>query len=1109
MSNKRPEEGFRHDPNPVAGAEARLRREGATDDVTISFGDGSEDLKMDRREFMRVSGVAAATAAMAGSACRSPVEKIVPYVDRPEEIRIGTPNYYATFCSGCSANCGALAQTRGGRPIKLEGNPRHPVSQGALCARGQAWYLDLYDPSRARMPARLGDSPTEMKWEEVDAEVKAALAKAKGVALLTRTINGPARVALIEEIGRALPGFKHYQYEAIGSEAALGTTEAGFGARHVPLYHFDRADVVVSLGADFLGTWLSPVQFTKDWSKRRDPNGRMSRVVVFEGHMTVTGMSADDRYRARPSDLPYIAMALANVVLAQKKAGPLARSAAAGAVGAFTPEAVSELTGIPADVFTRIGGELAEHAGASIVVAGGTSAHQAGGVSLESAVNLLNTALQNDGRTIDRSRPSLQSLGSHTQLAQLVADINSGKIDTLIVDGCNPIYSAAPDLEVAKAFEKLAFMVSVSDRADETAQYAKILAPQGHPLEAWGDSQPIAGTYAIQQPTITPLFETRSLENSLIAWVGEKVPSVAKHAAIPEAPAGNRPGANNAPDPGAWYRYLRNHWETKLFAQAKTLGSAREFWEDSLRTGVFQSSATGTKLAARLPAILGSLPKEMPPKRAENKPNDLSTKEIELVATVPLYDGSQANNGHLQELPDPITKHVWGTFIALSPSTFEAAGLEHGQWVEVTPEGGTAMRFQALMQPGLHDDVIAMPLGYGRTAAGITANEVGENTYLLTRSADGARAFAGLTASIKKLGDTDKIAIVQGAQILDTKRRPIASTTTLEEYKANPSAGIHTHAPGPDMWDSHDYGELKWGMSIDLTKCTGCSACVTACMEENNIPVVGRQGILEGREMHWIRVDRYYQLPNTKEVYELQSSVFNDPMFEKVPMEGFSKFMDNPVVINQPMMCQHCEHAPCETVCPVSATMHSADGLNQMAYNRCVGTRYCSNNCPFKVRRFNWYNYVTDRREGWSAFLTKLYPELGRHADLNVREPLQMGNNPDVTVRARGVMEKCTFCIQRIRRAKVQLRKEGRSRIQDGDVIPACQQTCPADAIVFGNLSDEESAVAKLHAEKRALSPLVEVGVHSSVAYLTSVRNSHEKPAGNEAAADAHAADHG
>ena len=1127
MSKQRTEDGFSHSPDPIAGVEATIRRDGETGDVTVSFGDGSDPLKVNRREFMRISGVAAASAAMAGAACRNPVETIVPYVDRPEEVRVGIPNYYASVCGGCAAQCGALVQTRAGRPVKLEGNPSHPMGQGGLCARGQTTYLDLYDPDRIRQPKSGGNDTT---WEELDTAVKGALGSAKGVRLLTGTMSGAARLAVVDAVRRAAPGFRHHMFDALNNDAMLAANQICYGSQHVPHLRFDNADIVVSFGSDFLGTWLSPVEFTKQFASRRDPDGNMNRLVAFEGAVSLTGLNADDRHRVRPSDLHLVALGLAHVVLIEKKHGPLAANGAVtGPLAAFTPAAVAERVGIDATVLQDLGTELVAHAGKTLAVAGGQASAQPNGVALETAVNVLNAALGADGSTIERARPSWQSRGSTADLAALVADMDAGKVDVLIVSGTNPVYSA-PNSGFAAALEKVATVISVADRVDETAAKAKFVAAASHPLESWGDAQPQQGMHSIQQPTVQPLWSTRELESCLLAWFADKVPAFAAAATVPEAPAGNRPGANNPPDPGAFYRFMRQHWQSTVFARARSLASFDRFWEDTLRTGVFVDPAGPPAPTFNASGAGQALPKGLGEGRAAGNAGDLSNKELQLVATVQMHDGTSANNGHLQELPDPVTKHVWGSYISVSPKTYKEAGFANvsfgeawfestrwtqGQHVKVTV-GETSHVFPVIMQPGLHDDVIVVPLGYGRTAAGVVGNEVGANAFQFAAVANGVTQYSALTASAAKTGTREPIAIVQGAQVLDTHRRPILSQTDLQSYKENPESGIHAHPLLPDMWSSHDYSELKWGMSVDLSKCTGCSACVTACMEENNISVVGKQGILEGREMHWMRIDRYYLLP--EEAYVEQKDFLKDPNLGPgapgigavgEPVVGFSHHMDNPRTVNQPMMCQHCEHAPCETVCPVSATMHSHDGLNQMAYNRCVGTRYCANNCPYKVRRFNWYNYQKPGPfEGSTGNpLAALFPEMKEHERLNVEEPLPRGYNPDVTVRARGVMEKCTFCVQRIRRAAVDRRKEGRTKVHDGDVVTACQQSCPADAISFGNIADPESAVGKQHADKRALAALAELGVHPSVAYLTQVNNT-KKKSGGKAAEHGAAAEH-
>jgi len=1079
--------------------------------VSVSFSDGSDDLKVGRREFMRISGVAAATAAMVGSGCdamRNPVEKIVPYVDRPEETRIGKFSTYASVWEGV----GILVKTRAGRPVKLEGNPKHPTSLGALSARGQSSYMRLYDPDRARTPLAInGEATTKRSLDELDTEMVAKLkntgAQSK-VALLTSTLTGSAQEALLKEIGAAVKGFKHYTYDAVNDESLVVANEASYGSRHIPHYQFDKADIVVSLQSDFLGTWLSPVEFAKQFSSRRTPDGQMNRMVAFEGPLTVTGANADERHRVRPSDLVYVALGLAHEVVVTAKKGALAQDAiAAAALKPFTADAVAKRTGLDAKVIQKLGAELAGKTKKALVVAGGVASATPSGLELEAAVNLLNAALGADGATIDRTRISRQSGGQYGQLKQLLADIEASKVEMLIIAGTNPGYSAPPELKFAETIKKVPTIICCNDRVDETGALANFLAPASHYLEAWGDALPFEGVYSIQQPVIRPLYETRSLEGHLIQWFGASgvVASLAPYLKKDAKPVGNHPGKEDAIEArfetGAWYRYLRAHWKKNVYPKANAVSGFDDFWETLLRQGVWESpEATRKAPSFRSRETVALLPKAIaePVKR-----QGLKNKEISVISSVGLGDGADANNGHLQELPDPITRTTWDAYVMVSPKTFRDEGFANGDIVEIRPAGSEkAAKYAVIMVPGVHDDVVAIPLGYGRTHAGAVANGLGANAFTFSRqqeatiekasgvalAADGKlyrQALSGFEVSLTKTGDNERLAIPQGSQVIDVHYRGILSFATLDQYKKDQGAGIHTHPPLKDLWEDHNY-TLKWGMSVDLTKCTGCSACVIACQEENNIPVVGRQGVIEGREMSWIRIDRYYKLPEDDELHKKRKSVTSDPMFAEEPYVAMSEYLDETRVVFQPIMCQHCESAPCETVCPVLATMHSSDGLNQMAYNRCVGTRYCANNCPFKVRRFNWYNYSQDRSD---TFFAKLYPELKQHGRYNVAEPLPMGFNPEVTVRSRGVMEKCTFCVQRIRRAKWQAKKEGRLKMRDGDVITACQQSCPSDAITFGNLVDENSAVAKKHALARAVSPLGEIGVESSVAYLTRVIN--------------------
>jgi len=1091
MSEKSTVPGLPNPTDPRPGAEVTIR---STEDggASVSFSDGSSDFQVSRREFMRISGVAAASAAIAGSACRNPVEKIVPYVDRPEEIRIGKSNYYATVVAGTVGQYGVLVETRAGRPIKIEGNPDHPLSRGATDARGQAFYRRLYDPDRQRNPLKVSkdDRHEELTWGALDETVTAAIAKVKtggGVRFLTSSMSGSAQHALIKEIADALPNAKHYTYDPLTSQALSAASEVAYGSAVIPRYSFDKADLIVSLGSDFLGTWLSPVEFTKQFSSRRNVDGNMTRLVAFEGHLSLTGANADDRHRVRYSDLPYVAMALAQQVASS---GPAANSSVASKLSAFTPEAVAKLTGLPVEVLQKTAQELGALQGRSLIVAGSAASGTEQGIALESAVNLLNELLGNVGQTVDPSRPSYQSVGGFTDLVELVKDIDAGQVDLLIIDRANPVYSAPPELKIAEALAKVPMVISTSDRVDETAHHAHYLATGNDSLESWGDSNPVHGLYAIQQPAIRPLYFTRAFEESLLIWFGQDaVASLKPYLQEQAAPAGNHPG--NAPtfDPGSWYRYLRAHWLKEVFPKADAFADFDSFWEATLRKGLFIAEREKPlALRANIGAILGALPTALPD--AKTASTGLANKELHLFSTVGMGDGELANDGHLQELPDPITRNTWDSYVTLSPKTFTEAGLANGDVLKLSVEvAGQKVEREVpvIMQPGMHDDVIGVPLGYGRTRCGVVGDDVGINGFEFSHIAGSLQVLSGIGASLAKTGKHVDMAITQGSQVIDLVQRPIIATGTLAEYKKDPAVGQPHHEKHYDMWERHNYEPLKWGMSIDMTKCTGCNACVTACQEENNIPVVGRQGVYEGREMHWMRIDRYYRLPeNDPELRKKRASVVNDPMYARDTYVALAEYMDNPRVFMQPMLCQHCENAPCETVCPVGATTHSTDGLNQMAYNRCVGTRYCANNCPYKVRRFNWYNFQEDRSD---TFLARVFPEMLEHSRMNAADPLPLSQNPEVIVRSRGVMEKCTFCVQRIRKAQWQVKKEGRDQIRDGEVVTACQQACPAEAIQFGNVLDEGATVAVDHNSPRALFVLAEIGVRPSIAYMASIWN--------------------
>jgi molybdopterin-containing oxidoreductase family iron-sulfur binding subunit len=1136
------------DSDPGAEVAVRQREDGG---VTVSFSDGSDDLEVSRREFLRISGVAAASATMTGANCRYPQEEVVPYLDRPEQSNPGEISEYATVCNGCSAQCGLVVKTRSGRPIKLEGNEHHPVNEGSTCARGESSYRRLYDPDRAEGPLRVrsdGDHVELEDWDDLDRTVVNKLQElgtGGTIRILTRNRSGSARDQLLEDISDAHPDTEHYVWEPLTAEALLQASDRSYGSRHVPTYHLERADLIVSLGSDFLGTWMSPTEFTRKFVQKREiddehpENTELNRFIAFEGALTTTGQNADEHHAVPTSSLAEVAMGLAHVILNEEEYGPLSGNGEVlDAVADFDPETVAAAVGIEPDTIRSNGQELVEHAGNGLVLAGSASSNAPNGVALESAVNLLNAALGNEGNTVERSRTSRQDEGNFGDLANLADEMRRGEVDLLIIDDANPVYAAPPELDFEQAIEEVGLVVSTSDRVDETPLEADYLAAGSHYLESWGDSNPREGVHAIQQPTIQPLYDTRSFEESLLTWFGDSglvtsfgqyldAPPTPDDQQQPDEPQIKSRGLNVPTDAGAWYRYLRNHWRNELYPKTGKAIAFEQFWEDILRRGVWEEDRPErAEPEFRVGATLQQLPADAPEARTRETGN-LESMELHAAATVGLYDGRTANNGHLQEMPDPVTKSTWGTWAALSPRDFAAAGIEEGDVLEITvSEGGieTTLRFPAIMQPGMADGVVAVPLGYGREQAGVVGNDgndVARNAFELSRSRGGVHAYAGLDATVEETSDTEEVAIVQGSQVIDLDERPLLATTTQEHYREDPHAGVGAHEPEEGLWDAHDYGEsskggenrgpmaLKWGMSIDMTKCTGCSACVTACQEENNVPVVGRQGVLEGREMHWMRIDRYFLLPTSgqNEAFdEIRHDIDDDPMMGENPANEYARQMydetgevpdsiADPQAANQPMLCQHCERAPCETVCPVAATTHSSDGLNQMAYNRCVGTRYCSNNCPYKVRRFNWFNYSRDRGDG---IMSRITPELEEHGRLNVEEPLPMGLNPDVTVRSRGVMEKCTFCVQRIRRAKWQLKEENRDSFEEDDVVTACEKACPADAIEFGNIhEDSDHQVRRDHESARTTRALAHLNTAPSVAYLTDVRNTDGLPGGH------------
>jgi MoCo/4Fe-4S cofactor protein with predicted Tat translocation signal len=961
-----------------------------------------------RREFLKYMG---ASVALATTACvRRPVQTIIPYAKAPIEITPGVSSFYASTWFDGIEGYGTLVRTLEGRPVKMEGNPLHPVGRGGLPARAHAEVLSLYDPDRLLGPVRNLQNKTRTnretisgKWADIDTKIAADFAKGS-VAILSSTLPSPSSRAIIADFQKAHAGTRWVQHDSLGADAVREGQRISYGKAVVPRYRLDKANLVVSIDTDFLGTYLSPVEFMKQWSTRRKPGKDMLRLVQIESMMSLTGMNADDRIRIKPSQQLDVVRGLTAIINGNKvglKAGQETLSAA----------------------LEKLAGELRANRGKSLVIAGGLATQTADAVELQVAVNHLNSLLGNDGVTVDHDVVMNTYQGSGTDLAALIADMNAGKIKTLIVHNMNPIYSLPADSGFAEALAKVTTVISTSNFNDETARYANYVLPTGSTLESWGDYELQTGVYSIQQPTIRPLHDSRSFDESLFVWTK----------ATKGAPA-------RVAKSEAWYNYVQDLWKTEILSKtSETRGkSFDDAWTWLLQQGVVSTSADRRDRSSGSRTTSANSAAKNVSSKSVATGGETGNYEIVLYPSIQLADGRYSNVSWMQELPDPVSKVVWDNYVSVSPATAEKEKLKLGDVVELTV-GAQKLRAPVHIQPGLHDDVLAIAIGYGRTAAGKVGNDIGVNATTLASFNGGSPVYSGRAATMKKTGEFYRLVSTQTTHVIEgnVADRQLVAETTNEAWMKNPSSGIHKHKVF-SIWPSHQYNKHKWGMAIDLNTCTGCSACMTACQAENNISVVGKRYVMDGREMHWIRIDRYYR-----------------------------GNVSSPDTVFQPMLCQQCENAPCETVCPVLATVHNDEGLNDMIYNRCVGTRYCSNNCPYKVRRFNWFNYAK-----------------------NIEAPLHMALNPDVTVRTRGVMEKCTYCVHRIREATktgTEARKGG--KVVDRSIKTACEESCPTNAITFGDLNDKDSAVSKLFADARTYAVLEDLNTAPRTRYMSRVRN--------------------
>jgi molybdopterin-containing oxidoreductase family iron-sulfur binding subunit len=942
-------------------------------------------------------GFSIAAAGLAG--CRAPVQNAIPLLVGSDQIIPGVANFYATTCRGCASSCSLLAKQRDGRPIKIEGNAQSALFGGGTCATGQATVLSLYDEARLRSPLWRGQPVT---WEEIDKHVVESLRTpdaAKGkIVLLSGTITSPSTLAIISEWSRAYSNFRHVVYDPMSLSALRTANAQCFGKAVVPHLAFDKARVIVGLEADFLGSWLSPVEFARQYAGIRRPDSAPSLHIQFESGLSVTGSNADARIAVAPSQLGVIAVALLRRIVRR-----------AGVRDALEmPELILDLDiGLDSKKLDAVADELWKHRGQGLVVSGSND------LATQTVVNALNAVLGNIGKTIDLARPSLQRKGDDAAMAELVEEMNRGEVHALILHGVNPAYDYPDAQKFLTGLEKVALAVSFSDRPDETSSHVHAVCPDHHFLEAWDDAEPVESHFSLAQPLIAPLFGTRAMQESLLRWLGH--------------PATD------------YYAYLHQYWRENIFTRQNEIHNFDDFWDRSLEDGVVALSPGGADYLPHFDGDWRAAVRTIADRARQTRNAQDGACEVHLYESVALRDGRHANNPWLQELPDPISKVTWGNYAAVAPRMAEKLGVSEGDVVSLKTAHGQ-VELPVFIQPGQHSETVSIALGYGRTRCGKAGNRVGVNVYPLTPIVHGFRQYSA-GATLTKTGRRETIASTQSH--FSMEGRPIVLETTLEELHKEGQAGPEVEVI-PTLWAERPHGEHAWGMALDMNACTGCSACVVACQAENNVPVVGKDQVERQRIMHWIRIDRYYSGP-----------------------------AEDPVSIHQPMMCQHCQNAPCETVCPVLATTTSSEGLNQQVYNRCIGTRYCANNCPYKVRRFNWYNYTDNQ-----AF------------DFNMANPVgRMVLNPDVAVRSRGVMEKCSMCVQRIQLAK-NIALQGKRELVDGDIQTACQQACPAQAIVFGDLKDPNSRVSQLQRSRRHYQVLEELGVRPNVGYLKKIRNS-------------------
>ncbi len=1009
-----------------------------------------------RRDFLKYLGFSVAAASLA--ACETPVIKAIPYLHKPEDVNPGMATWYASSYYDGQDFASVLVKTREGRPIHIKGNSKYGLFKGGVNARINASVLSLYDSERLTHPSKGGE---EISWDQADSDIMTAIASAKAngkkVRLLSNTVASPTTMLAIDGLMKSINGedrdtASHISYDAVSYYGISAANEKSFGKNTIPSYYFNKAKSIVSIAADFLGNWLMSTGYAVQYGEVRNPNGEwMARHHQFETVMSMTGSNADYRSAIKPSDEGLIAVAIHNKI--------------ASAIGA---EKINVDTSSVDELVEGAVSDLLNNKGESLVISGSNDE------SIQLVVNKTNVLLGNYGKTIDLDNPINLFKGNDKEVETLVSEMNAGDVDVLIVYGANPSYSLPNATDFNTGLEKVKTSVYFGLYADETGSRTLYNLPDNHYLEAWNDLSPMSGEYALAQPAISPLYNTRQAQESILKWGGNDL---------------------------SFYDYIRETWDYYIPEEE---GLFTDIWNKALLRGVYHSGAQAATEMVFNPEALNGVAASI-----KNVSSSAGNWQVVLYQKTGIGNGQSANNPWLQELPDPVTKVTWDNYLTVSLADANEMGAsvylgeQDPASLATLSVNGIELTLPVVAVPGQKSGTVGVALGYGRGGngekIGKAAYQTGEDGQHVIVDGNplpvGANAYpiVGLgntfsyrqySAELSLTGNHYPIALTQTHHtIMD--RDSVMRETTLNIYKTsdrdvfNPMHTLAVHENGKmvqkpvkevDLWAEHPVEGVghRWGMSIDLSTCIGCSSCVTACHSENNVPVVGKDEVRRARDMHWLRIDRYFSSEMTKDIAE-EDGLGKVEMYRLMEVPS-----NNPQTVHMPMMCQHCNHAGCETVCPVAATTHSSEGLNQMTYNRCIGTRYCANNCPYKVRRFNWFNYNAYDK----------FSEVNPAQDSVARMVL----NPDVVVRSRGVMEKCSMCVQRIQEGKLDAKKAGEP-VQDGAIQTACADACPTHAISFGDLNDVNSLVRKEAESDLAYLALEEVGTQPNVYYQTKVRN--------------------